>query len=310
MKKTKIAIVGAGQVGAQAAFLLGLNALGDIALIDIAKDMAKGKALDLAQAFTILNQDVNVVAGGYELLKDSSLVVVTAGLARQPQMSREDLLAKNKSIIEEVADAVAKLAPRAIVIVVTNPLDIMTYFFWQRSGFSHERVLGMGGLLDSGRLRYFLSQELNLPASMVQALVVGPHSDLMVALKSQASLSQAKTASQSLAAVFAKSALKAKNGGAEIVSLLKTGSAFFAPAAAVLQMAKAILNDEKKLFSLCCYANNAYGLGDVYLNLPAVLGKNGVEKVVTLNLSLAEKEALNKAAESVKSSLKKLQLYE
>jgi len=310
MKKAKIAIVGAGQVGAQAAFLFGLNALGDIALIDIAGDMAKGKALDLAQAFTILNQDINVVAGGYELLKDSSLVVVTAGLARQPQMSREDLLAKNKSIVQEVADAVVKLAPRAIVIVVTNPLDIMTYVFWQRSGFSHERVFGMGGLLDSGRLRYFLSQDLKLPASAVQTLVIGPHSDLMVALKSQTSLKQTEAASASLDAVFTNAALKAKNGGAEIVGLLKTGSAFFAPAAALLQMAKAVLNDEKKLFSLCCYANNAYGLGNVYLNLPAVLGKNGVEEVVTLNLSLVEKEALSKAAEAVKSSLQKLQLYE
>lgn len=303
MHRTKIAIIGAGNVGAQAAFLLGLSSYGDIALIDIAEDLAKGKGLDLAQAFTILGLDVKVEAGGYSLLKDSNLVIVTAGLARQPNMSREDLLVKNKQIVEEVAVNVVNFAPQAIVIMVTNPLDIMTYVFWKKSGLPHQKVLGMGGLLDSGRLSYFLAQATGFSVTAIQAMIIGPHSDMMVPLVSQLNLSGLNEF------VFNQAALKARNGGAEIVSLLKTGSAFFAPAAALKQMVKAIINDEKKMFSLCCYTGKAYGLDNLYLNLPAVLGRNGVEEVVELKLSSAEKEALNKAAQALKLSLRELQVY-
>lgn len=298
--KPKVAIVGAGNVGAQAAFLLGLNKLANLVLIDIAANLAQGKALDLAQAFTVLGLDIKVEAGGYELLKDAELIIVTAGLARKPHMSREDLLVKNKEIIETIAEQVAAYAPEATVIVVTNPLDIMTYAFWQKSGLPPQKVFGMGGLLDSGRFRYFLSQASGLPSAQVDGLVIGPHSDMMIPLASQLA--------PELKANFHVAAVKARNGGAEIVSLLKTGSAFFAPAAALLEMSKAIINNEEKLFSLCCFADNVYGLSDVYLNLPAILGKDGVQKVVELNLSSQEKEALKEAAQALKATLTELGL--
>lgn len=305
----KVSIIGSGNVGANAALLTAITGAADIVLIDVAEGLAAGKALDISQALAILGVETKVEGyGDYAYTAGSEVVVITAGLARQPGMSRSDLLHKNAGIVKSVIGQIKKYAPEAIIVVVTNPVDVMTYLAWQETGFPPERVMGMGGLLDSGRFVYFLAEAApGVARSMVEALVIGAHSDEMVPLARLATAG-GKTFELLLGQeALANAAEKTRHGGAEIVGLLKTGSAAFGPGAAISLMVKAILLDEKRIFPVCCLAQGEYGQNDIYLNLPAIIGASGVEGIVELELNEAERDALAASASSVRAMLKELE---
>lgn len=303
----KISIIGSGNVGATAAMLIAGNALADVVLLDIVGGVPQGKALDISQAMSLF--DSKAMVGGtddYADLTGSSVVVVAAGLPRQPGMSRLDLLKKNAAIVESVIGQAVKSAPAAILLMVTNPLDIMTYLAYKKSGLPKERVMGMGGLLDSARMRFFLAQMGNVPVTEVDAMVIGAHGDEMVPLVSQAKIS-GRLAAECLSPEELQAAVEGtKLVGAAIVELLKTGSAFYAPGAAIYQMVKAILNDEKRLTSTCCLAAGKYGLDGIFINLPAIIGAGGVEEIVELEISDEERAALERSAAGVKKAIKEL----
>lgn len=303
----KVAIIGSGNVGATAALLLAGDRLADIYLLDVAEGIPQGKSLDLAQSLAMLGSDSRVIGtNSYDDLKSSDIVVITAGLPRKPGMSRADLLNKNASIVGSVAAEMMSRAPEAILLIVTNPLDVMTHLAYKVSGFAPERVLGMGGLLDSARMRYFLAQAGSAKITDVEAMVVGAHSDRMVPLFSRAKISGRSVKDLFIEAELERIKQKTINGGAEIVSHLKSGSAFYAPGAAAAFMCKAILNDEKEMISTCCLARGQYGLENIYINLPARIGHGGVEEIAELTLSDEETEELQLSAESVRQSIKEL----
>lgn len=304
MKRAKITIVGAGNVGATCAHWCASLELGDIVLVDIpaTENMPKGKALDLMQSSPIMGFDSNIVgATSYEPTAGSDVVVITAGIPRKPGMSRDDLLSTNAKIVSSVAEQVKATSPNAVVIVVSNPLDAMVQQVQKVTGFPPARVCGQAGVLDTARYRTFLAMELGVSVEDVSALLMGGHGDTMVPMPSCTSVGGIP-----ITRLLAKEKLdaivqRARDGGAEIVSLLKTGSAYYAPAAATAQMVEAIIKDKKRLIPCAAYCDKEYGVGGYYVGVPAILGAGGVEKVVQIDLNDQEKADFQKSVAAVKS---------
>jgi len=300
----KVSIVGAGNVGSTLALFLSLYEYSNVVLIDVVQDMPQGKALDLSQMLSIFNSDVYVKGSNdYRDMEDSDIVVITAGVARKPGMSREDLLNINSNIIKEVSMNIAKYAKNSIVIVVTNPLDVMTYLSYKilsSYGFSRNKVMGMAGVLDSARFKYFIHQKTGVSMNNIDAWVLGSHGDTMVSILSHSTVNGVP-----LNKLVSKDDLdnlveRTKNGGAEIVSLLKTGSAYYAPAASVFSMIKAIVNDKKQVMPVSVYCQGEYGYNDLVIGLPVILGKNGIEKIIEFQLTDDEKNLLDNSALKIK----------
>ncbi|MBW1990995.1 MAG: malate dehydrogenase [Deltaproteobacteria bacterium] len=300
MSRPKITVVGAGNVGATAAHWAAARELADIVLVDVVEGMPQGKALDLMQARPIFGFNVDIVgANDYEPTKDSDIVIITAGIARKPGMSREDLINTNKNIVAAVTrEAVAK-SPNAILLVVSNPLDAMCYVAYKVSGFPKERVIGMAGILDTARFRCFIAMELNVAVEEIQAMVLGGHGDEMVPVVSATNVSGVPLTDFLPPEKIRALVERTQKGGGEIVALLKTGSAFYAPAAAVVQMAEAILKDQKRLVPASAYLEGEYGLHDLFFGVPVILGARGIEKILTLKLTPEEEEMLKKSAAAV-----------
>ncbi|PIQ83360.1 MAG: malate dehydrogenase [Candidatus Omnitrophica bacterium CG11_big_fil_rev_8_21_14_0_20_63_9] len=307
MSLPRVTVIGAGQVGATTAHLLALKGLADVVLIDVVDGLAQGKALDMMQSAPV-EGFVGRLTGttDWAALADSRVVVVTAGLARKPGMSRDDLLAANANIVGPIAERIAAGSPKAIIVVVTNPLDVMVALALRRSKFPKPRVIGMAGILDSARLRTVIAQRLDTAPSAVQAMILGSHGDMMVALRSSITVNGKPLTGLLPAAEITQLIDRAKNGGAEIVSLLKTGSAFYAPASSAVQMVDAILNDRHVVLPVCAWLEGEYGLRDVCIGVPAQLSAQGIERVVEMPLAAEERSALHAAAEQVKAGIKSL----
>ena len=303
MKRAKITIVGAGNVGATAAHWCASMELGDIVLVDVpqTEDMPKGKALDLMQSSPIMGFDATITgATSYEASAGSDVVVITAGIARKPGMSRDDLLATNAKIMGSVSEQVKKTSPQAVVIVVSNPLDAMVQRCLQVTGFPPSRVVGQAGVLDTARYRTFLAMELGVSVEDVSALLMGGHGDTMVPMPSCTSVGGIPVTRLLDKARLDAIVDRARNGGAEIVSLLKTGSAYYAPAAAVAQMVEAIVRDKKRLIPCAAYCDKEYGVGGFYVGVPVILGSGGVEKIIELELDPDEEAAFAHSVDAVK----------
>ena len=300
----KISIIGAGMVGAQAAALIAQKALADVVLIDIEADMAKGKALDIAQSLPLFKSSVSVIGGGdYELTKNSEIIVIVAGIARRPGMTREQLLEINAKIVSDVTQKSAQLSPKSILIVVTNPLDAMAYVAKKVSKFPKHRVIGMAGVLDSSRFSYFVADEAHVPRDSVQVMVLGSHGEEMVPLDGHARINDVAASNVLGKTKMAAIVERVKNAGAEIVSLLKTGSAYYAPGAAITEMVEAILKNQHKTLPCSAYLDGEYGEKDVYCGVPVVLGKNGIEKIVELKLTNDEKKRFEGAVQSIRKMI-------
>jgi len=305
----KITVVGAGFVGATTAQRLAEKELGDVVLHDIVDGMPQGKALDMLQSACLENFDSHVqgtnTPADYE---GSDIVVITSGLPRQPGMSRDDLLLKNAEIVGGVADNVKKYAPNAIVIVVSNPLDVMTYLVGAKTGFPKERIMGMAGVLDSARFRCFIAQELGVSYKDVEAMVLGGHGDDMVPLARYSTVSgiaiEALLPKEKIDAMITRT----RNGGAEIVKLLQKGSAYYAPSAAAVQMVQSIVRDEKRVLPVAAWCTGQYGIKNQYVGVPVQLGSKGVEKIIELQLTADELSQLQASANHVADSVAKLKL--
>jgi malate dehydrogenase len=309
MSRKKITIVGAGNVGATAAHWAAERELGDIVLVDVIEGMPQGKALDLMEARPIEGFDVEIAGtNGYAETKGSDVVIITSGLARKPGMSREDLLQKNKEIVESVTREVVKNSPNCIIIMVSNPLDTMTYLAKKVSGFPKNRVMGMAGILDTSRFRTFIAMELKVSVEDVQALVLGGHGDDMVPLTRYATVGGIPVDKLLSQDRIDKIVERTRKAGGEIVALLKTGSAYYSPSLAAVQMAEAIIKDKKKVVPVAAYLEGEYGLNDIYFGVPVILGASGVEKIIEVELTPEEKEAVKKSAEAVRKSIAELKL--
>ncbi len=309
MGRKKISIIGAGFVGATAAHWAAAKELGDIVLVDILEGIPQGKALDLFESAPIEGFDSNVIGTNtYEETKGSDIVIITSGIPRKPGMSREDLLDINRKIIESVVAEVIAKSPNAILIMVTNPLDTMTYLAYKRSGLPRERVMGMAGVLDTARYRAFIAMELGVSVEDIQALLLGGHGDEMVPLPRYTTVSGIPLSQLLPKEKIDKLVDRARKGGGEIVNLLKTGSAFYAPSAGAIQMAEAILKDKKRILPCCVYLNGEYGLKDICFGVPVKLGEKGVESIIELDLTEEEKGLVAKSAENVKKSIEELKL--
>lgn len=297
----KISVIGAGAVGAALAQRVLETGMADVVLVDILKNVAQGKAFDLLDAAPIIGHEREILGtDNYEEIKSSDVVVITAGLPRRPGMTRDDLIAKNAAIIRDVADKVKKNAPSSIVIVVTNPLDTMTYLAYKALGFPKQRVMGMAGALDSSRFIYLIANELKVARSSVETYILGSHGDTMVPL-----ISKTRVNGKPVTGLIKKDRLDAIvkrtcGRGAEIVSLLGSGSAFFSPSAAVFKMLNAIIKDTKETIAASACIEDEYGLEDLYIGVPCEIGKNGIEKIVELGLSKVEKAAFAKSAQAIK----------
>src|SRR3954470_24840323 len=306
MARKKIALIGAGQIGGTLAHLVGLKELGDVVLFDIAEGVPQGKSLDIAESSPVDGFDAKYAGTQvYAALQGANVVPVAAGVARKPGMSRDDLLGINLKVMAAVGDGIKSHAPDAFVICITNPLDAMVWALRQFSGVPHEKIIGMAGVLDSARFRHFLAEELNVSVEDVSAFVLGGHGDTMVpmprfstvagiALPELVKMGWIKQ--ERLDQIVTRTA----NGGAEIVGLLKTGSAYYAPATSAIQMAESYLKDQKRVLPCAVHVNGAYGIKDLYVGLPVVIGEKGVERIVELNLTDAEKAGLNKSADAVR----------
>ena len=309
MARKKISIIGAGFVGATAAHWAAAKELGDIVLVDILEGIPQGKALDLFEASPIEGFDSRIIGtNSYEETKGSDLVIITSGVPRKPGMSREDLLDINRKIIESVVAEVVAKSPNAILLMVTNPLDTMTYLALKKSGLPREKVMGMAGVLDTARYRAFIAMELGVSVEDIQALLLGGHGDEMVPLPRYTTVSGIPLSQLLSKEKIDKLVDRTRKGGGEIVNLLKTGSAFYAPSAGVIQMAESILKDKKRILPCCVYLNGEYGLKDICFGVPVKLGEKGVESIIQIELTEEEKGLLNKSAESVKKSIEELKL--
>jgi len=303
----KISIIGAGNVGATIAHICLMKNLGDIYLLDIAEDMAKGKAIDLNQSKFLFNSKFSVEGGSdYSVLSNSDFIIITAGLARKPGMSRDDLLFKNFEIVRDICLKIKELKKEYFIIVVSNPLDIMAYTAYQTLGFSKSKVLGMAGVLDTYRYMHYIQKKLNTNTTDIKALTLGSHGDTMVPVTSLT-----KTDGKSLSSILSPGEIaeienKTKNGGAEIVALLKTGSAYYAPAASTVRMIEAIANNENVVLPCSVYTQGEYGINDIFIGLPVLLNKNGFEKIEIINLSDEEMSALKKSAEAISEQINKI----
>jgi len=303
MKRAKITIVGAGNVGATTAHWCAAAELGDIVLLDIpqTEGMPAGKALDLMQASPIMGFDAAVTGTtDYADTADSDVVVITAGIPRKPGMSRDDLLSTNARIVGSVAAEIKATSPRAMVIVVSNPLDAMVQRAWQVTGFEPARVMGQAGILDTARFRTFIAMELGVSVEDVAAMLLGGHGDTMVPLASCCSVGGIPVTQLIEPARLEEIIQRARDGGAEIVGLLKTGSAYYAPAAATAQMVEAIVRDKKRLVPCAAYCEREYGVGGYYVGVPVILGAGGVERIVELQLTDAEQAAFQKSVDAVR----------
>jgi malate dehydrogenase len=301
--RKKITVVGSGNVGATAAFLAAYKELGDIVLLDVMEGVPQGKALDMYEASPILGYDVNIKGTqDYADTANSDLVIITAGIARKPGMSRDDLLTTNVKIVAEVTANIVEHSPHSIIIVVTNPLDAMVYTAKQVSGFCRKRVIGMAGVLDSARMRSFIAQKLDVSIADVSALVLGGHGDTMVPLARYSTVSGVPLTEMLSQEEVAEIAERTAQGGAEIVQLLKTGSAFYAPGAAIVEMAEAILKDQKRILPCAAWLEGEYGIENYYMGVPCKLGGGGMEGVVELDLNKQEKQAMLDSLEAVKAS--------
>jgi malate dehydrogenase len=301
----RVTVVGAGQVGATTAHLLALRNLAHVVLIDVVEGLAKGKALDITQSGPIEGFSVSVEGtADLEAMAGSRLVIVTAGLPRKPGMSREDLLAANAGIIGPIAERVGRVAPEAVLIIVTNPLDLMVALALRRSGLPRQRVMGMAGVLDSARLRAFLAQRLQVPPAEVQATVLGSHGDLMVPVVSTVTVRGDPVTARLGAAELEQLFQRTRDGGAEIVALLKQGSAFYAPASGAVEMARAILEDRHSVLPVCAWLEGEFGLRGVCIGVPARLGASGIERIEELPLTPQERLALAASAEKVREGIK------
>ncbi len=309
MRRAKISIIGAGNVGATCAHWAAAAELGDIVLVDVIEGMPHGKALDLAQAGPLNGYDARIVGtNSYEETAGSDVVVVTSGMARKPGMSREDLLEANKKIVSEVVERCATASPDAVLVVVTNPLDTMTYLAKHVSGFPKNRVLGQAGVLDSSRFRTFVAMELGVSVEDVQALVLGGHGDTMVALPRYCTVSGIPLSELMSQEKIEAICERTRDGGAEIVKLLKTGSAFYAPAASTIQMVESILKDKKRILPCSVYLEGEYGIHGIYFGVPAKIGAGGVESVIELRLTEEEKRRVQISAEAVRKSIEELKI--
>ena len=309
MGRKKISIIGAGFVGATAAHWAAEKELGDIVLVDILEGIPQGKALDLFEASPVEGFDAKVIGtNGYEETKDSDIVIITSGVPRKPGMSRQDLLETNKKIIESVVTQVVDRSPKAILITVTNPLDAMTYLAVKRSRFPKERVIGMAGILDTARFKAFIAMELGVSVEDIQALILGGHGDEMVPLPRYTTVSGIPLSQLLPREKVDRLVDRTRKGGGEIVNLLKTGSAFYAPSAAAIQMAEAIVKDKKRILPCCVFLDGEYGLREICFGVPVKLGGRGAESIIELELTEEEKKLVAKSAESVKRSIAELKI--
>jgi malate dehydrogenase len=301
VQRRKVTVIGAGNVGATTAQRILRTGLADVVLVDIVEGLPQGKALDLAEAGPVAGYDVKITGtNDYADTAGSKIIVVTSGLARQPGMSRDDLMAKNAGIVASVVKQSAAVSPEAIIIVVTNPLDAMCHVAMQASGFPRERVIGMAGVLDSARFRYFIAAELDISVRDVRAFVLGGHGDTMVPLPRYSTVGGVPITELLSAERIAALVDRTRNGGAEIVALLKTGSAYYAPAAATVEMVEAILLDRRRILPCAAYLQGEYGYDGIFVGVPVVLGDGGMQKVIEISLTDDEKAALDHSAAAVR----------
>lgn len=310
MSRKKISLIGGGQIGGVLAQLIALKQLGDVVMFDVVENLPQGKTLDIAEAARVNGFDSKVTGtNSYKDISGSDLVIVTAGLPRKPGMSRDDLLTTNAKIMKSVAEAVKEYAPNSIAIIISNPLDAMVTLFKNVTGFPANRVVGQAGVLDSSRFATFIAWELGVSVKDVNALVLGGHGDTMVPIVRYANVNgipvmellERKYKDKTKAAEVMKAMVeRTKMAGGEVVNLLKTGSAFYSPAASAIQMAEAILHDEKRLISACAYLNGEFGVTGYYVGVPAILGENGVEKVVEFSLDKEEQALMDNSVNAVK----------
>ncbi len=310
-RRHKITIVGAGNVGATTAHWAVIKELGDIVLVDIPQtgDMPKGKALDLLESGPLAGFDCKLIGTtGYEETEGSDIVVITAGVPRKPGMSRDDLLNTNAGIVRSVVEQVVKYSPDCIIIVVTNPLDAMTHLAWKVSGFPTNRVVGQAGVLDTARFRTFIAMELNVSVKDVHAMLMGGHGDTMVPLPRYSSVSGIPVTQLIPKDRLEQIIERTRKGGGEIVNLLKTGSAYYAPGAAVCEMLEAIVRDKRRLLPCSAYCDKEFGVGGLYVGVPVILGANGVEKIVEIELNDEERAAFDKSVAAVRKLVEELGL--
>jgi malate dehydrogenase len=306
MARPKIALVGAGNIGGTLAYLVGLKELGDVALFDVVDGVPPGKALDIAESSPVEDFDSHMVGGSdYSVIAGADVVIVTAGVARKPGMSRDDLIGINCKVMGQVGEGIKKHCPKAFVICITNPLDAMVYILREKSGLPHNKVVGMAGVLDSARFRYFLAEEFKVSVEDVTAFVLGGHGDTMVPLVRYSTVAgiplpdlvkMGWTTQERLDKIVQRT----RDGGAEIVGLLKTGSAFYAPASSAIQMAEAYLKDKKRVLPCAAWIDGQYGVKGMYVGVPVVLGAGGVEKVIEIQMSAAEKAEFDKSCAAVR----------
>ena len=303
--RRKVSIVGAGNVGATAAHWIASKELADIVLIDIMDGVPQGKALDLQQAMPVEKRDCSVLGtNDYADTANSDIVVITAGIPRKPGMSRDDLLHTNYKIMQDVVSKVVKYSPNCILIIVSNPLDAMAQAAFKLSGFSRNRVIGMAGVLDSARFRTFIAQELNVSVENVTAFVLGGHGDTMVPLVRYSTVAGIPITELIEPAKLEALVARTRDGGAEIVKLVKTGSAFYAPSASAVEMVEAILKDKKKIMPCAVHLEGEYGINGLFVGVPAKLGAHGLEQIIEIKLTADEQAALNKSADAVKELIK------
>ncbi|MSO13858.1 malate dehydrogenase [Rickettsiales endosymbiont of Trichoplax sp. H2] len=303
--RKKIALIGGGNIGGTLAYIAASKEIGDIVILDRSKEYAAGKALDIEESLPVMKKDVTLVGtDDYSDIKDSDLVIITAGVARKPGMSRDDLLSVNAGVIKVVAEGVKKYAPSAFVIVITNPLDAIVYAFLKYSGFSRKKVIGMAGVLDSARFNLFLARELNASVKDIKSFVLGGHGDTMVPLIRYTNIGgvplldlikQGRITSNKVQEIVERT----KSGGAEIVKLLKNGSAFYAPATSAIRMAISYLNNSRQLFPCSVYLEGEYGLNDICMGVPTFIGANGVEDIVQITFNQEEQAIFDKSAKAV-----------
>lgn len=307
LNNPKVTVVGAGNVGATCAQRLIEKDISDVVLVDIVEGIPQGKSLDLMEARPVELHDRKIFgANSYDETKGSDVVVITAGIARKPGMSRDDLLKTNAKIVGSVTEEVVKNSPDCIIIVVSNPLDVMTHLSWVKSKLPSERVFGMAGVLDSARMRFFIAEALNVSAEDVQAMVLGGHGDQMVPLPRYSTVSGIPIPELLPAQKINEINERTKKGGAEIVNLLKTGSAFYAPASSAATMVESIVKDKNRVFPIAARLTGQYGLNDVFVGVPCKLGRNGIEEIIELKLAPEEQEELKISANSVKKNVEKL----
>tara|TARA_B100000965_G_scaffold382611_1_gene381118 strand:- start:215 stop:1165 length:951 start_codon:yes stop_codon:yes gene_type:complete len=306
MTRNKIALIGSGNIGGTLALLAGIKELGDIALFDIAEGIPSGKALDIVQASPVEKFDANIIGGSdYSVLSDSDVVIVTAGVPRKPGMSRDDLIETNTNVMKQVGKGIASNCPDAFVICITNPLDAMVGVLQRAAKLKTNKIVGMAGVLDSARFRYFLAEEFNVSVRDVSAFVLGGHGDSMVPLIRYSTVAGIPvpdliamnwTTQEKIDSIVQRT----RDGGAEIVGLLKTGSAFYAPASSAIEMAESYLKDQRRLLPCAAWCDGEYGLDGLFVGVPAIIGKGGIEKVVEIKLNTEEKEMFEKSVEAVR----------